>query len=115
MVWHKDLAGGRWQKLSLLEQMGNVGSEVGRAIKAHDPQAKKEAAHRALELLSFTLDDKRWHGRGSELARAYEVVSDFLIGSNIYKSDSKSIENYFMQFAIAARQQTAILNLRVKN
>ena len=29
---HKDLALGRWQKFSLLEQMANIGAEVGRAI-----------------------------------------------------------------------------------
>lgn len=29
---HQNLAAGSWQKLSLAEQLGNVGSEVGRAI-----------------------------------------------------------------------------------
>jgi hypothetical protein len=27
---HRELAAGRWQTLSLAEQLGNVGSEVGR-------------------------------------------------------------------------------------
>jgi hypothetical protein len=29
---HKELAAGRWQQMSLVEQMANVGSEVGRAL-----------------------------------------------------------------------------------
>ena len=32
---HNDLAGGRWFLFSLAEQLGNVGSEVERAIKWH--------------------------------------------------------------------------------
>jgi len=31
---HKELAEGRWFQLSLMEQLGNIGSEVGRALHA---------------------------------------------------------------------------------
>jgi hypothetical protein len=31
---HQTLSAGRWQSLTLVEQLGNVGSEVGRAIRA---------------------------------------------------------------------------------
>jgi hypothetical protein len=30
---HQNLAVGRWFEMTLAEQLGNVGSEVGRAIK----------------------------------------------------------------------------------
>jgi len=30
---HRDLAAGRWKELGLSEQMGNIGSEVHRALK----------------------------------------------------------------------------------
>ena len=29
---HKELSQGKWQKMSLIEQMANIGSEVERAI-----------------------------------------------------------------------------------
>ncbi len=29
---HKELASGRWAQLSFVEQMGNIGSEVERAL-----------------------------------------------------------------------------------
>ncbi len=103
MALHKSLAEGGWQKLNIYEQLGNIGSEVGRAIKAKTPADKQAAGYRALELFDMTLADKRWYGRGSELARAREIVCDFLFGANIYNSNAESLERYFTQFALAAR------------
>ena len=63
------------------------------------------ASYRALELLDLTLPEgnfKTKNGR-REIARAREVVCDFLLGNNDHKSDAASLENYFMNFALAAR------------
>ena len=100
---HSSLAAGQWEKLSLAEQLGNIGSEVGRAISGADDDSKRAAAERALELFDLTLADRRWYGRGSELARAREVIRDFLCGRNEYRSDPAGLERYFMEFALAAR------------
>ncbi|MGH2758719.1 MAG: hypothetical protein ACRDKJ_04045, partial [Actinomycetota bacterium] len=54
---HAELASGRWQTLSLIEQLGNVGSEVGRAIraKAHGNEGRMWLAlTRALDLIDLT-------------------------------------------------------------
>ena len=101
---HRGLSSGSWQKLSLAEQLGNIGSEVGRAIKAATKDRQKLAAHRALELFDLTLADRRWRHRGTELARAREVTADFLLGGNNYKTSGPELEKYFMAFALAARQ-----------
>ena len=107
MTIHRELAGGRWTTLSLAEQLGNAGSDVGRAIRAHaegDDDRFAPALDRALELLDLTLADERWRGpRRREIARAREVVCDFLVGSNVYGSTDRSLEDYFMAFAVAAR------------
>lgn len=103
MAQHQSLAEGGWQKLGLYEQLGNIGSEVGRAVRAKTPADRQAAGYRALELFDLTLADKRWYGRGSELARAREVVCDFLFGDNSYSTTPQSLERYFMQFALAAR------------
>lgn len=103
MIFHKSLTAGKWQRLTLNQQLGNIGSEVGRAIKAKTAADKTAAGYRALELLDMTLQDKRWHGRGSEIARAREVTCDFLFGDNVYNSTPQNLERYFMQFALAAR------------
>ena len=104
---HRDLASGRWWELSLYEQLGNVGSEVGRALRwrTRNPQIAQGAFERALELMDLTLADprnRRSVARLRELARAREVLVDFLAGSNEYQSTSDSLQRYFDDFAVAA-------------
>lgn len=90
-----------------MEQLGNIGSDVGRAsrAKAQGNEPRFEAAFdRALELFDLTLEDHRWTGRRKEIARAREIVCDFLVGDNVYGSSAASIDRYFIQFAVAARR-----------
>ena len=45
----------KWASLSLVEQMANIGSEVGRAIKSRDNAQRRDGAiERALDLFSAT-------------------------------------------------------------
>lgn len=104
---HRELASGRWWELSLAAQLGNVGSEVGRALKWRDRDARlaQGALERALELLDLTLADPRHRrspARLRELARAREVTVDFLAGQNQYQSTAASLQRYFDVFAAAA-------------
>ncbi len=96
----------RWFKLSLVEQMANIGSEVGRAIRRRGMGEKKheeKALERALELFDLTLSDKRWKNRAKEIARMREIVCDFFYGGNKYRTNAVSLDKYFTYFAIAAR------------
>lgn len=107
---HRDLAAGRWFELSLAEQLGNVGSEFGRAVRwsGGQPALSEKAFHRALELLDLTLDDPRHRrsvARLREIARTREVVADFLVGENRYGSTAASLQKYFDAFAVAARRR----------
>lgn len=95
-----------WGELSLNEQLGNIGSEVGRALSwqkrgGHDHV--EHAVGRALELFDLTLDDRRWIPRLRELARAREVLADYFYGGNNYGSTAVTLERYFYYFAYAAR------------
>ncbi len=102
---HKELASGGWSRLSLKEQLGNIGSEVSRAIswRTKDKKLYDSAIERALELFDLTLEDKRWRGRLLEIARAREVFCDAISGGKEYKSSLEDLERYFDQFAYAAR------------
>jgi len=109
-VQHRDLAAGRWWELSLAEQLGNVGSEVSRAIRwqTRNPDLSRGALHRALELFDLTLADPRIRQSGArlrEIARAREVVADFLAGPNEYGSTGPSLQKYFDAYAVAARRR----------
>jgi hypothetical protein len=104
-----DDARDRWQRLSLAEQFGNVGSEVSRAIRwrAKNPATAQAALYRGLDLFDMMLDDPRHRtsvARLQEIARAREVVVDFLAGANEYGSTGPSLQKYFDHFALAARR-----------
>ena len=104
---HTSLADGRWQTLGLMEQLGNIGSEVGRALRAKtqgNQQRLTAALDRALELFDLTVADPRWRFRLREILRAREVVCDFLVGDNDYCSTAESLDDYFTTFALAARR-----------
>lgn len=106
-IAHPSLASGRWQTMSLAEQMGNIGSEVHRAIQWHNRNAMElfqRAFERAIELLDLTITDRRWWTGQSELTRTREVFCDLFFGGNSYQTDPKTFQAYFDQFAAAARK-----------
>ena len=96
----------RWFTLSLPEQLGNIGSEVGRACtwQGKDDQSFWGAITRALELFDLTQEDQRWTKRRSEIDRARESFADAVLGGEEYQSTLSDMEKYFMQFALLARR-----------
>src|SRR3989344_4777356 len=103
---HSSLASGRWNELSLCEQLGNVGSEVSRALRARESKNEERlqgALDRMLELLDLTIADPKHRYRLRELCRTREVLCDFFFGENEYGSTGESLDNYFFAFALAAR------------
>lgn len=106
---HKELAAGRWAKLSFLEQMANIGSEVERALNwraKNNPDYCMRAVERALELFDLTLDSTKKFTQLKEVARSREVVVDYFYGSNQYRSTDGSFRKYFLPFAYAARKDS---------
>lgn len=110
---HKNLVTGEWQKLSLCEQLANIGSEVSRVKnwQNRDQKVFENAVNRALELFEMTLTDPRWRsstpltagGRLYEIARAREVFLDSISGGKEYKSSLDDLDRYFLSFAYCAR------------
>jgi hypothetical protein len=108
---HRELAAGRWGRLSLAEQLANVGSEVGRLRRwrGRDERLATAAFERALELLDLTLADARWRGRLKEIARARELLCDAASGGHWYGTTLEALDRYFLAFAIAARARRSSL------
>ncbi len=104
---HKALKAGRWQKLSLAEQLANIGSEVSRALnwQGKDQKLFEGAVERALELFDLTLKDWRWRGRLQEINRAREVFCDAVYGGKLYKSSLQDLVRYFDHFALAVKNK----------
>ena len=106
---HRELAR-EWSKLSLAEQLANVGSEVGRMIRWRDRDSRlmNGAFERALELLDLTLDDPRWRNRLFEITRARELLcAAVLDGGREYRTSLEDLDRYFLAFAVAARNARA--------
>ena len=98
----------RWAELSFDEQMGNIGSEVGRSIIAHrngNTVREARAIDRAIDLFSATVETligTEYAYRLKEVLRARdEFLRLFFDGT--FESDADKIERYFMFFAFAAR------------
>ena len=106
---HAGLAAGRWRELSLIEQLGNLGSEVGRMARWQGRNEERflSAYTRALELFDLTIRDERWRGRLKELTRARTVLHDACQGGIEHGSTLEGLEAYFMKFAVAARLKRA--------
>lgn len=103
---HIQLKNKGWNKLSLIEQLANIGSEVERAIKWRNKNEQyfHLAYFRALELMEYTINDVKNKYRLKELVRVYEVLNDYFTGENNYKSSDKLWHNYFYPFNFAARK-----------
>jgi hypothetical protein len=101
-------AADRWATLSLVEQMGNVGSEVQRAIRAHESGRRDRfdgALARALELFDLTATDERWRGhRRRGILRAREEFCRLFFDPTVPPSSAAGLNRYFLAFASAARR-----------
>ena len=105
-VQHTGLAAGKWEKMSLCEQMANIGSEVNRAIiwKTKKKEYSVKAIERALELIELTVSDIKNRKRLKEITRTREALLDYFYFNNEYSSSDKLWENYFLAYNYAARK-----------
>ncbi|MBR3181372.1 MAG: hypothetical protein IKF56_01815 [Eggerthellaceae bacterium] len=99
----------RWAQLSIYEQLGNVSSEVGRAINATRAGKEKRAQgaiDRAVDLLDATVEVliQQKSPRVKEVLRAREEFLR-LFYDGTFDEDADNIAKYFNLFAIAARLQ----------
>ena len=109
---HPSLAAGRWQSLSLMEQLANIGSEVDRAIRAHAQgrhERSERAFDRAIELFDLTASDARWPvHRKLEILRAREQFCRVFFDETAEPDLAEYLGEYFLQFAIAARRSRSV-------
>ena len=100
----------RRSKLSLLEQLGNIGSEVGRTFKAarnDDQQVSQKAILQALDLFDATLAaPERSFAERKEILR----VREQFLKTVTTESMQPSLESYFIKFAIGAQNKRNNLN-----
>ncbi len=106
-VQHKDLAAGRWGKMPFASQMGNIGSEVSRALKWRSKgktERSQRAFYRALELMDLSIEEAKDNpessGRLRELCRAREELCDYFAGDNLFQTKPERLLKYYDEFAV---------------
>lgn len=100
----------KWNEMGLINQMANIYSEVGRTIKWRASENDFQAAFaRALDLFSATTEylvSTHQKARLKELLRSRDQFINLFFGDKkASEADCKSLENYFMYFALAARAE----------
>jgi len=101
----------RWARLTFNEQMGNIGSEVGRAIIAHrngNEVRKTRAIDRAIDLFSATVEVTLGTPYAYRLKEVLRARDEFLrlFFDGTFDRDAHKIDRYFTDFAFAARSST---------
>lgn len=104
---HSAEAHADWLTRPITYQMGNIGSEVSRALKwtASGNQARADKAiDRALELFDFTIEaNVKEHARLTEILKAREEFSDYFFGGNSWNTDPASMQKYYDEFVMMER------------
>lgn len=102
-----------WHQLTLAEQLGNIGSEIGRAAKWQSINKTRfaGAVSPGLDLLDRTLIDPRWRRqtrRLIELARLRELFAAASDNDRQYHTSLADLEHYCARFALLARSQATV-------
>jgi len=93
-----------WRRMDIFEQMGNIGMEVGRALRAKrkgDVQNMNGALYRGLDLLDASAEQlaEEKSPRLREVLRARELF----VQTITTEEEDPKLEDYFMHFAFTAR------------
>ncbi len=89
----------KWLKMSLAQQMGNIGSEFSRMISLKQKGDLKNAQNsfdRVLELLDLTISQRK----NRELFKLREIICDLFLNKNNYNVSSEYLKKYFINFAL---------------
>ena len=100
---HSDDLREKWPVYSIEYQMGNIGSEVSRALKWHDknPSRADKAIDRALELFDLTISANKDNSpRLREVLIAREEFCDYFFGGNSWHTDPNIMQKYYDGFSM---------------
>ncbi len=93
----------KWWKMTVGQQIANVGSEVARAIRNKrrgDMERAEEFCIHAVEMLGYSKLDPKNVNRRKELMLAQEELVDYILGENRFNNDDKSIMKWYDAFCM---------------
>ena len=109
---HSKEARENWQKMLITMQMGNIGSEVSRALKWTEKGNEARAGSaidRALELFDFTIESNiKNPARLTEILKAREEFCDYFFNQNSYHTDPVKMQKYYDGFVMIERLRPTV-------
>lgn len=97
----------RWQRLTLPQQLGAVGSEFSMYTLLLKKAALIDAGKsltEVLRLIDLTISDGRWIGRVGDLTRFRKVVCDTTLVENVHQASVEKLQDYLLSFALLERK-----------
>jgi len=97
----------RWQRLTLPQQLGAVGSEFSMYTLLLKKEAlidARKSLAEVLRLIDLTILDGRWAGRVKDLTRFRKILCDTTLGENVHQQSVEKIQDYLLSFALLARK-----------
>ena len=97
----------RWQEFTFYQQMGNIASELSRAIRFElqkDIKHRNASSWRVIELVDLTIEDEKNFCRTKELCRFKEVLADWHCCTGVYDVSALALKNYALCFAMLERK-----------
>lgn len=104
---HKAYASGGWKRLTVVQQMANIGSEVERTMKWRSlgkARISENAFVRCLELVDLTLCSTSSFAELKEFGRMRELLVDYFFGDNEYGSSDEIWKKYFFEFTLCCNK-----------
>lgn len=90
----------RWNKMSISEQILNIGGEVQRAVdrkERHEMDLAKSYLNKALDWIDLTKNDPKNKNRIEEISIVEDELNDYF-SVNKYKNNKNSIMSYWNSF-----------------
>jgi len=91
----------RWYDMSVGEQISNIGSEVGRAIRYKNKGDEQKAAYfcnKAIEFFEIVKQDPKNKYRQGEFSFCIEELKDYFLGENYYGTTDEMLKKYYDAF-----------------
>lgn len=110
-ILHRGATQESWNRMSLVIQMANIGSEVERTIRGKykgDADECRFALFRALDLIDLTRQDSKNRRQLKELCRMRELLCDTYFGDNVWNQTDEQWQKYFMYFAWCAAYERSL-------
>ena len=91
----------KWYQMSVEKQIGNIGSEVNRAIQWQNKGNTDRArnfCNKAKELLQLSMEDPKNRHRRGEFFNGIVELEDRFFGENQYNTTDEMLKKYYDAF-----------------